>query len=279
MKKKALVLDIDGTLTNSKKEITNLTRKKIQNIQKMGHIVILASGRPTKGMEKPAEELELARFGGYMLSFNGGRIVHCSTGNVVYQKTLPPEIVPRLHDYALAHDMGIVTYKDDTVLCGTRMDEYLQMESRINHMDVVVTHDFKKETHFPLNKCLLTAPPAAAAAHEKELQKRFGDALSIYRSEPFFIEIMPKNIDKAASLDVLLNQIGLTKKDAICCGDGFNDLSMIQYAGIGVAMANAQEVVKKAADFITLSNDEDGIAYVIDRFILKETSHYEVAGN
>lgn len=279
MKKKALVLDIDGTLTNSRKEITSLTRKKIQNIQKMGHVVILASGRPTKGMEAPAKELMLSQYGGYMLSFNGGRIVHCSTGEVVYQKTLPPHVVPRLHDYALAHDMGIVTYKDDVVLCGTRMDEYLSLESKINHMDVVISENFKQDTHFPLNKCLLTAPPAAAAAHEKALKERFGEELSIYRSEPFFIEVMPKNIDKAASLDVLLNQIGMTKKDAICCGDGFNDLSMIQYAGIGVAMANAQDVIKKAADFITLSNDEDGIAYVIDRFILKDPAHYEIAEN
>ena len=91
---------------------------------------------------------------------------------------------------------------------------------------------------------------------------------SVYRSEPFFIEIMPKNVDKASSLDKMLETVGMTRENAICCGDGFNDVSMIKYAGIGVAMGNAQPVVKEAADYITATNDEDGLVQVIDRFIL-----------
>ena len=90
----------------------------------------------------------------------------------------------------------------------------------------------------------------------------------MYRSEPFFIEVMPKNVDKAASLDTMLGVIGMTKDAAICCGDGFNDISMIKYAGVGVAMGNAQTAVKEAADYITASNDEDGLVEVINRFIL-----------
>ena len=92
-----------------------------------------------------------------------------------------------------------------------------------------------------------------------KLQKQYHGLLNIYRSEPFFLEIMPQNIDKAHSLQKLLNSIGLTADSMICCGDGFNDLSMIEYAGLGVAMENAQPVVKESADFITKSNDEDGI--------------------
>ena len=78
---------------------------------------------------------------------------------------------------------------------------------------------------------------------------------------------MPQNIDKAYSLGKLLETLGMTKDQMICCGDGYNDLSMIQYAGMGVAMANANDQVKEAADFITLSNDEDGVAHVIDKFM------------
>ena len=114
----------------------------------------------------------------------------------------------------------------------------------------------------------MTAPPEKAAVFVEELQEKFKDVLSIYRSEPFFIEIMPKNVDKAASLDIMLTSLGLTKDDAICCGDGFNDKSMIEYAGVGVAMENAQPAVKEVADYITKSNDEDGIVHVIDQFIL-----------
>ena len=133
---------------------------------------------------------------------------------------------------------------------------------------------FKKVNNFVeyvsdynLNKMLMTAPPEKAAILVEELQEKFKDVLSIYRSEPFFIEIMPKNVDKAASLDFMLTSLGITKDDVICCGDGFNDKSMIEYAGVGVAMENAQPAVKEVADYITKSNDEDGIVHVIDKFI------------
>lgn len=265
---KILVLDIDGTLTNSQKEITPQTKAGILNIMERGHKVILASGRPTPGMRRYAEELELEKYGGYLLSFNGGRIVECKSGEIVYQKTLPSSVISGLYKFAVKHDIGIVTYLGDHIIVGTRMDEYIELESRINGMPCRKVSNFAQYKEYSLNKCLMTAAPEKAAEYEKQLQEMYGDVLSIYRSEPFFIEIMPKNIDKANSLDRMLETVGLTRENTICCGDGFNDMTMIKYAGIGVAMANAQEEVKKSADFITDSNDEDGIVKVIDTFIL-----------
>ena len=103
---------------------------------------------------------------------------------------------------------------------------------------------------------------------EKEMYEHLKDRMGVFRSEPYFLELVPKGIDKASSLSVLLEKLGMTKDEMIAVGDGFNDLSMIQYAGLGVAMANAQEVVKENADFITLSNEEDGVAHVVEKFIL-----------
>ena len=104
---------------------------------------------------------------------------------------------------------------------------------------------------------------------EQELQQKYGDRVSVYRSEPFFIEIMPQNVDKATSLDRMLETVGMTRENAICCGDGFNDISMIQYAGTGVAMGNAQPAVKEVADYITGTtlNVDGGFlsaAYILD---------------
>lgn len=271
MKTKVLVLDIDGTLTNSKKEITPKTKEGILHIEERGHKVILASGRPTHGMEDFARELELEKYGGYLLSFNGGRIINCKTGEIVYQRILPKNVLPQLFQYALTHDCGLVTYLGDEIVAGTRIDSYMEIESRINHMPMRQVNSFVDlVSEYDLNKCLMTAPPEQAEIYEKELNERFGDILSIYRSAEFFIEIMPKNVDKATSLEHMLSSVGMTKEDAICCGDGFNDISMISFAGVGVAMANAQPVVKEAADFITDSNDEDGIVKVIDTFIPDE---------
>lgn len=128
-----------------------------------------------------------------------------------------------------------------------------------------MTENFAEYVKFPVNKCLMTGKPKQLETIEKEMQAKYKD-LSIYRSEPFFLEIMPTNIDKAYSLGKLLEHLNMTKEEMICIGDGFNDLSMIQYAGLGVAMANAQEVVKKSADYVTLSNDQDGVAHVIKEF-------------
>lgn len=268
MQKKLLVLDIDGTLTNSKKEITKKTKQKLLDIQKMGHIVMLASGRPTPGMVRYAKELKLAEYGGYLLSYNGARIMDCKTGQVIYQRTLPGETIPKLYKFAKKHHCGIISYEKDTVLSGNGLDEYIKLEARINGIPIKEIDNFADYITFPVNKCLMTAEPKDAEVYVGMLQKEFGDTLSIYRSEPFFIEIMPYNIDKAASLDRTLPHLNLTRKNTICCGDGYNDISMIQYANIGVAMKNAREEVQAVADFITDSNDEDGLVRVIDTFIL-----------
>ena len=270
MQEKVLVLDIDGTLTNSKKEITPETKRGIQTVLEHGHKVILASGRPTPGMRRYEKELELEKYGGYLLSFNGGRIVECRTGEIVYQRILPLSIVPGLHAFARKNGCGLVTYFGDSVLSAFTPDEYVELESRINGMPIKIVDDFVHFVDFEINKCVLTASVDKAPELEKQLQEKYGEIVSVYRSEPFFIEIMPKNVDKATSLDRMLETVGMTRENAICCGGGFNDISMIKYAGTGVAMGNAQPAVKEAADYITGTNDEDGLVQVIDQFIMKE---------
>ena len=268
MQEKVLVLDIDGTLTNSKKEITESTKQGIWNILQHGHKVILASGRPTPGMRKCEEELELKKYGGYLLSFNGARIVECKTGEVVYQRTLPLSIVPGLYEFAKANGCGLITYQGPGVISAFEPDDYVQLEARINGIPIKVVDNFVEYVNFDINKCLMTAPEEIAPELEKQLQEKYSDVASIYRSEPYFIEIMPKDVNKATSLDHMLEGMGLTRENAICCGDGYNDISMIEYAGTGVAMGNAQPAVKDAADYITGTNDEDGLVEVIDKFIM-----------
>ena len=266
MQEKVLVLDIDGTLTNSKKEITEATKQGIWNILQHGHKVILASGRPTPGMRKCEEELELKKYGGYLLSFNGARIVECKTGEVVYQRTLPLSIVPGLYEFAKANGCGLITYQGPGVISAFEPDDYVQLEARINGIPIKIVDNFVEYVNFDINKCLMTAPEEIAPELEKQLQEKYSDVASIYRSEPYFLELVPLGIDKAQSLTVLLEKLDMKREEMVAVGDGYNDLSMIKFAGLGVAMANAQEPVKKAADYITLSNDEDGVAAVVERY-------------
>ena len=268
MKYQVLVLDLDGTLTNSKKEISAPTKQALLEIQEAGKTVVLASGRPINGVAPLAKELKMDCFGGYMLSFNGARITKCSTGEIIYNRTLSPEIIKPVYDYVKTFPgLDIISYTDTQILSGIKPNKYVEIESRINSMEVVPVEDFPAVLNFPVNKLLITGEPEILETLIAPLQKQYHGLLNIYRSEPFFLEIMPRNIDKAQSLQKLLNSIGLTADAMICCGDGYNDLSMIEYAGLGVAMENAQPIIKESADFITRSNDEHGILHVMNLFM------------
>ena len=268
MKYQVLVLDLDGTLTNSKKEITEPTKNALIEIQQEGRIVVLASGRPINGVVPLAEKLELKKYGGYMLSFNGARITQCSTGRLIYNKTVPPEVIRPIYEYVRDREgVNIISYSDTAIFSAKEPGRYTLLESRINDMEVIVSEDFPSVLPPSVNKLLLPGEPEVLEALMPHLKETYHGLLSIYRSEPFFLEIMPQNIDKATSLQKLLNSLGMTADEMICCGDGYNDVSMIEYAGLGVAMGNAQPAVKDSADFVTRTNDEDGILHVINLFM------------
>jgi Cof subfamily protein (haloacid dehalogenase superfamily) len=266
MKYKVLVLDIDGTVTTSEKIVSNATKAALLKLQEKGVKVVLASGRPTQGIVPIAKELELDKFGGYILAFNGGRIINCQTNEIIYEKTIPLEFVDDLDDISKKYNVNIVTYENDHIITEQENDKYVAIEARVCSIPIKKVDSFKAYVNFPIVKCLMMADGEYLATVEPKVVEEIGDKLNVFRSEPFFLEIMPKNIDKAYSLGKLLEKLELTKDEMIACGDGFNDLSMIKYAGVGIAMANAQEVVKEASDYVTLSNDEDGIVHVIEKY-------------
>ena len=268
MKYQVIVLDLDGTLTNSKKEITPPTRDALIEIQQNGKKVVLASGRPINGVAPLAEELYLKEYGGFMLSFNGARITRCSDNAIIYNKVIPQEVIRPIYEAVKEYPgLDLISYTDKVILSGIKSNEYTEKEAAINSMEICPVEDFPAALDFPVNKILIPGGHSILEDLMPKLQKQYHGLLNIYRSEPFFLEIMPQNIDKAHSLQKLLNSIGLTADSMICCGDGFNDLSMIEYAGLGVAMGNAQPVVKESADFITKSNDEDGILHVVNLYM------------
>lgn len=264
-----LVLDLDGTLTNSEKKISAPTKEALLDIQKQGKKVVLASGRPTQGVIPLAKELELGTYGSYILSFNGGRITNCKTNQILYNKTLPLDIIDGIYDMIKDYPVDILTYTDTCILSGINPNQYTELESRINQLPIVRADNILEELNIPANKFLITGDGTVISQLEAKLKERYHSFLNIYQSEPFFLEIMPQKIDKAYSLQKLLNSIGLTADQMICCGDGHNDVSMIEYAGLGVAMANAQPLVLQNADYITKSNDEDGVLHVINQFMKK----------
>jgi cof-like hydrolase len=270
MKYKMIVLDLDGTLTNNKKEITPRTKEALMKAQAKGVKIVLASGRPTYGIMPLAEELELKKNGGFILAFNGGKIIDCSDCRTIFEQKLDETLVPLLYHAAKEAGMQILTYQGEGIVATDKNDKYVQEEARINKMPVEEYDDFLQQLVYPVNKCLIVGDPAPLHQLEIKLKKELEGRMDVYRSADYFLECVPLGIDKARSLDRLITTLGITKEEVIACGDGYNDLSMINFSGLGVAMSNAADDIKAQADYVTLSNEEDGIAHVVDKFILSE---------
>lgn len=263
-----IVLDLDGTLTNSEKVITPRTKECLMEAQRRGKKVVLASGRPTYGVMPLAKELEMEKYGGFILSFNGGMIINCQTMETVFSRTLPVESNQRIIDLAKEYGVNILTYDGDLIITPKADCPYVKKEAAINKLDVEQVDNFRECVTFPVVKFLMLDDGDYLATVEPRVKAALGRDYSVYRSEPYFLEILPKGIDKAKSLERLLEGVGLKREEMIACGDGYNDLTMVQYAGLGVAMGNGVLPVRTAADYITLTNNEDGVAHVVEKFML-----------
>ena len=263
---RAIALDLDGTLTNHDKVVTPRTRQALLKAQEQGAIIILASGRPTYGIVPVAECLELEKRGGYILSYNGGNIVNAKTGEKLFSQFLPDAVIPILYKYAKEKNHALLGYAGNEIITEMPDDQYVKEESRINKMNIRKVDNLLDALEPHPTKLLMTGDPTDMIKAEEELVEILGEKMDIFRSAPFFLELVPKGIDKAQSLLRLLSKINLTPADLMAFGDGYNDLSMLKLAGVGVAMANAAPEVRANADYVTLSNEEDGVAEALLHF-------------
>lgn len=263
---RAIALDLDGTLTNHDKVVTPRTRQALLLAESKGAIIILASGRPTYGIVPVAECLELEKRGGYILSYNGGNIVNTKTGEKLFSQFLPDAVIPILYKYAKEKNHALLGYAGNEIITEMPDDQYVKEESRINKMNIRKVDNLLDALEPHPTKLLMTGDPTDMIKAEEELVEILGEKMDIFRSAPFFLELVPKGIDKAQSLLRLLSKINLTPADLMAFGDGYNDLSMLKLASVGVAMANAAPEVRADADYVTLSNEEDGVAEALLHF-------------
>lgn len=263
---RAIALDLDGTLTNHDKVVTPRTRQALLKAQELGTVIILASGRPTYGIVPVAECLELEKRGGYILSYNGGNIVNAKTGEKLFSQFLPDAVIPILYKYAKEKNHALLGYAGNEIITEMPDDQYVKEESRINKMNIRKVDNLLDALEPHPTKLLMTGDPTDMIKAEEELVEILGEKMDIFRSAPFFLELVPKGIDKAQSLLRLLSKINLTPADLMAFGDGYNDLSMLKLASVGVAMANAAPEVRADADYVTLSNEEDGVAEALLHF-------------
>lgn len=278
MKYKLLVLDVDGTLLNDAREISKRTLTALLKVQQMGIRIVLASGRPTYGLMPLAKSLELGNYGGFIVSYNGCQIIKAQNGKILFERRINPEMLPYLEKKARKNGFAIFTYHDDTIITDSPDNEYIQNEARLNNLRIIKEDEFSIAIDFSPCKCMLVSEDEEALIGlEEHWKRRLNGTLDTFRSEPYFLEVVPCGIDKANTLGVLLEQLDMVREEVIAIGDGACDVTMLQLAGLGVAMGHSQDSVKVCADYVTASNEEDGVALAVEKIILAEVHAAEIS--
>jgi Cof subfamily protein (haloacid dehalogenase superfamily) len=266
MKYKIIATDMDDTLLNNEGKITKENKEAIMKAQEMGVKFILASGRPTFAMREFAKELELDRYGSYILSYNGAIVTECATDKIWLEEKLSVEDAHKIYDLSREHNVHIITYVDDEIHTETS-SEYIDVEVDLTGMPYRKVPCFKSTVTEPVVKCIMLEEPGYLKAVEKKLNKMLDGKYSLAISKPFFLEVMKKGIDKGASLLKLADKLGVKPEEIIAVGDSYNDMTMLEVAGMPIAVENAKDEVKAISKFITTSNNDHGLKTVIEKFI------------
>lgn len=263
---KLLVLDLDDTLLNSQLQISQANVNAIMQAQEKGVKVVLASGRPTCGMLPFAEQLKLADYDSAIISYNGGEIVRCSDQKIMFAKSLQKEEVQRFYEFSRQHNADIITYRGDAIITEDE-SEYIDVEKNLLNVPLEKVPSFCEEVNYEVIKCILLQEPTYLAQVKQKMHTEFPN-ISLSISKPFFLEVTAPGIDKGHTLDKLCAHYGIKAEETIAIGNAENDLSMIEYAGLGIWVENTDAALKPLGNAVVASNDEDGVAKAIEKYIL-----------
>ena len=241
-----IALDIDGTLTDDQKNISNITLEALIEAEKKGIRLVLASARPASGLFSIRDQLKMEQFGGILMSYNGGRITDCA-GNTFYEISMDLTMTRRILRFL--EELPVTVIVDDgKMFYVTDKNGYkVEYECRNNQMQCAEVGNLADWLTFSPIKILLAVDPMKIYEVQEQIRNFLPEDLTVVRTAAF-------DICRILKIDV---------RNSIAFGDSENDIPMLKAAGIGIAMKNAEIDVKKASDMSTLSNNEDGIPYAL----------------
>lgn len=275
---KAIAMDIDGTLTTDDKDISPRTLEALLAAQAKGIKLILASGRPAQGLKALGAQLKLAENDGLYVAFGGAHVESAKTGECYFDQAIPEAELRKLLDHVKKFDViawlneGRDLFVTDAYHCmisdgqGGTMN-IVKYERDACDLRICEVDDLMERAANPQNKVLCAGDPEYLAQHYQELSAPFEGILSASFTAPWYYEFMPLGIDKANALDQGLAKLGIEPSEVIAFGDGQNDASMLAWAGMGVAMGNAVDETKAAANMVTADNNHDGIAEALEKLL------------
>ena len=273
MGKKILFVDIDDTLLTRSKEITPENRKAIHEAVQAGHEVVITTGRPLLAMTRFLDDLNLREKGCYAITFNGAEIYDCYADKVIYRNPVKKKAAVALYEEAVRLGYYCQFYDEDDKLVCLRLDENAQFY--INHLRIPyrVPEDFLASIpEHPIKMMLLDVNSHEHLEQFKSSHKEWAEGkFEMFYSNPAFLECVAPGTSKGTALRRLAEMQNVPIENTIAAGDSENDLSMIEAAGVGCAMKNADDCVKDIADYITENDcDNSGVAEIINRFMLNE---------
>lgn len=262
-----IVLDLDDTLLQEDLTISPRTKQSLLDAQAKGVRVVLASGRPTGAIWRYAHELQLTAHDGWIISFNGAVVTSCATGELFFEQSLSQSEIHEIYDLAQSQGAGILSYVNDEIVT-PQANEWTAVEHTLTGMPVREVPDFKAVIPATAVKAIVVQEPSFLRKVAEALRPQVIDRWNMVISKPFFLEFTQKGIDKRHSLDLLARHLGLQATEIMAIGDSYNDVGMMEYAGLGVCMANGPLDVQAKANHITASNQEDGVALAVEQFVL-----------
>ncbi|MDD2973108.1 MAG: Cof-type HAD-IIB family hydrolase [Lachnospiraceae bacterium] len=277
MNQKILFTDLDGTLLNDEKKISPVLHATLQKIQKNGHVIVLSSGRPLGGILPVKKMLQLDDHNLYISSNNGSQVLDCSRNQCIMEKRVPLEDIRHILQIAEETDTYCQTYTD-TQIVSPKEGAELSLYTRHIHMPYLCTDDIMGAlTKEPFK---LLAIDVTSHAHLEAFQKALypwaEGRISTLFSAPQYLELFSSRSGKGNALRELCQHLDIPIENAMAAGDMDNDITMLEAAGTGVAMANATEGVKAIADIITeADNNHDGLVPVLLNFFEIEQSVFD----
>ncbi|MCM8709880.1 sugar-phosphatase [Clostridium sp. SYSU_GA19001] len=264
---KLIALDMDGTLLKDDRTISKETFKAIQRAKAKGVKVVLSTGRPMIGIKNYLKQLDLVNEDDYAVAYNGALVQNTKTGRIVAQNPMTLEDLNYLYDLSKKLEVNIHFLTDSS--CVTpKWSKYSQVECDINNIPMEIVDFTKIDENTSIVKIMFIDEPHILDRVINQLPEEVYNKFSVLRSAPYFLEFLNKKVNKGYGIELLAKTLGIKREEIICVGDAGNDIAMIQFAGLGVAMGNAFPEVKDIADYVTLSNEEHGVAHVINKFVL-----------
>ncbi|WDF82862.1 Cof-type HAD-IIB family hydrolase [Lacticaseibacillus pabuli] len=266
---KLVCIDIDDTLLNSKRVVMPTTRDAITAAIAAGVHVALCSGRPLAGVRPFLNELGMTRDDQYVITFNGA-VVESVTGRVLHNKRLPENAYATLAAYAREHNLPFnIVDADSTIITPDRdIDAFTVVQAAENSAGLLVRDVGDLATDVVPIKGIFCGDEAMLDAAEDDVRATLGADYAVIRAGRNFIELMAPGVDKGSGVAQLAAHLGINPDEIMALGDEGNDIAMFDYVGLAVAMGNGSDEAKAHANVVTASNDDDGLALALKKYVL-----------